>query len=105
MKIQRLHFTQYLQRLLMKTQSATDLGGDTNSQCGIRQTAPFEHGAPFVRVARAHERVHYARQRHEQSNQKIAELAALQMLIESTADENCKSNDPHGAVPVQQGLQ
>jgi hypothetical protein len=105
MKIQRLHFTQYLQRLLMKTQSATHLWRMTNTQCGLRRSAPFEHGAPFVRVARAHERVHYARQRHEKSNQKIAELAALQMLIKSTADENRKSNDPHGAVPGQQGRQ
>ena len=67
----------------------------------IARALPFEDGTMLVGFPRSDQGVSNTWQEDEERNQKIAELAALQMLIEAPADENGEPYNPHGAVPKE----
>ena len=67
----------------------------------IARALPFEDGTMLVGFPRPDQGVSNTWQEDEERYQKIAELAALQMLIESPADENGEAYNPHGTVPKE----
>ena len=72
-----------------------------NGQARLAASEPFENRKTFVCISGTKDGIHNARQENKKSDQKVAKLATLQILIKSSSNEDGKSNNPNRAVPAK----
>ena len=85
MKIQRLHFTQYLRTM---SRRAWGLAECEKADALLAAHEPFEKRETFVCVSGTKNGIRNAGQENKKSNQKVAELSTMQILIKATSNED-----------------